>query len=249
MKRRFLAGALTALALSFVPVSTASADVDVHAMTLNIHGGYFVGDGGNNGNVQPITSQVLSLVANNHLEVFGLQEVCKTQHDAIKKALASKGWYATMTYTMGPTKACKGTYFGNSLFIKSSNVLYRTSYALPWGQNPVGTPGHIPRRMVCANATLSDGVYYRICVTHFAVLDPDRRNQYAYVQPIVQRERHPMIFLCDCNATIDMPRTWYPQLNWSGGKIDFIGVSKPQEPHTVSRVVPASDHPAILGAW
>lgn len=216
-------------------------------ITLNAHGSVDRNGNGNAGDPAAVTRDVVALAKRYNPRVIALQELCLRQHKVIRAELAKLGYASTMTYA-DTSRGCNdpggSNEAGVALYLKTSDIEWRSSHALPWGQNPVGTVGRQPRRIVCARG---DEWLETVCTTHLTPGDPDRAAQAAEAARKVASWAAPAatVIAGDFNQSASSVAQHFPTFRSAGVRIDHV-LSSGSATLLGSEEVPSSDHPAVI---
>ena len=244
-----VAGVLLTVGLLTGVAPKASAVKPVTVMTWNVHGSKDRAGAGNGGDPAKLLPELLATVRKYKPSVIALQELCHRQHRKFRAELAKLGYQATMTHvdkSSGCNDKKEGNISGNSLYLRTASIAWRSSAALPWGINPVGTVGRQPRRVVAARMAGSPVVYGGV---HLSPGDPDNTAQLRKALTSVQgwAKGAPVVLLGDLNrsgasAVALCPAGWTA----TGNTVDQVLLSSGSAKVRAVIKSKASDHPQVL---
>ncbi len=248
MKTKFLVAAAIIMSLAgAAPAPAQAAVTPMTVMTLNVHGSVDHNGNGNAGATKAITADVLSLISGYHPTAMVFQEMCGTQYRDLRTKLATLGYagaYSTARASGGCNDAANDNQFGTATLFLGS-VGWKSTWALPWGDNPVGSSGREARRLLCSQPS---GQSWRICVIHLApgvTADmPDNLNQATEVNRIVTPYlTSKLIIAGDFNEKPAVVAQRFPRFIDAGPNIDHI-VANSTVTVGATVAVASSDHPA-----
>lgn len=193
-------------------------------MTWNVHGSVDRNGNGNAGSPEKLLPDLLDTVVMYKPDVIGLQELCYKQHRTFKAKLAKLGYLSTMTYVNesgGCNDKAEGNKSGNALYLKTSSIEWRSSAALPYGKNPVGSVGRQPRRILGARMKGSPFVF---CVTHLSPGDPDNAEQIKKCVSVVGKwqTKNKVVLFGDFNMNATKLNSYLPGYFIDGHTIDLV---------------------------
>lgn len=219
-------------------------------MTWNVHGSKDRAGKGNGGDPAKLLPELLATVRKYRPAVIALQELCHRQHRKFRAELAKLGYQATMTH-ITQSSGCNDTrngsnIAGNALYLRTSSIVWRSSAALPWGGNAVGTVGRQARRIVAARLPGSPVVY---AATHLSPGNPDNADQLRQTLAVVQgwSKGAPVVLLGDLNRSAAAALELSPA-GWTaaGNTVDQVLLSSGTAKLRAVVKSKASDHPQVL---
>lgn len=239
-------GVLIAPAASAAPAKPQVTTV----MTWNVHGSKDRAGNGNGGDPAKLLPELLATVRKYRPAVIALQELCHRQHRKFRAELAKLGYQATMTHVTR-SAGCNDTrngsnIAGNALYLRTASIAWRSSAALPWGGNAVGTVGRQARRIVAARLPGSPVVY---AVTHLSPGNPDNTDQFCKALSVAQgwAKGAPVVLLGDLNRSAAAALEVSPA-GWAaaGNTVDQVLLSSGSAKLRAVVKSKASDHPQVL---